>query len=227
MEQNSASATMAPTISNGGTTQNESIPTSREITKSLIGNWLIWYVILNILYFIIANYLLFQIESSLIQIIISIISQALIVFCAWTMSTRFTFKNKHIASEDVRVVMRNLVIFSIVICVMNGVYQFVQAEITFNNSIDSNYALKIKEKQMEQIYSAQEMSEYNRQKSEVIAEAKNQMYVNLAIVELVSVCVFLGIIPIEKRMIMKYVLKNDNITTPSVPPISSVPPITS
>ena len=165
---------MAPTMEGGSIVQNVSVSTSKEITKNLIGNWLAWYVILNVIYYIITNYLLFQIESSLIQIIVSIVLQALIAFCAWTMSTKFTFKNRHIAPDDVRVVMKNIIIFSIIVCVVNVAYQFVQAEAIFNNSINSNYALKIKEKQMEQVYSSQEMSEYNKQKSEKIAEAKNR-----------------------------------------------------
>lgn len=227
MEQSSASPIISPAMNGGSVAQNKTVSSSKEITKNLIVNWLIWYIIFNIIYSVIANYLLSLVGSSLIQIIVSIVLQALIVFCAWVLSTKFTFNNRYIAFEDVRVVVKRLVIFSIVICIVNGVYQFVQAESTFNNSIDSNYALKVKERQMEKIYSAQEMSEYNKQKSEAIAEAKQQMYVDLAIVELVSIIVFLGIIPIERKMIMKHVLKNNNITTPSVPSMPSTPPMVS
>ena len=145
--------------------QNKNVLTSKDATKSLIGNWLAWYVLFNIIYYMISNFLLSSIESSLVQVIIAIVLQALMVFCTWVMSTKFTFKDKYILSDDVRIVMKSLVIFTIVVCVADGIYQFVQAENTFNKVINSSYELKIQEKRMEQIYSTEEMAKYNRQKN--------------------------------------------------------------
>lgn len=201
--------------------QNKNVLTSKDATKSLIGNWLAWYVLFNIIYYMISNFLLSSIESSLVQVIIAIVLQALMVFCTWVMSTKFTFKDKFILSDDVRIVMKSLVIFTIVVCVADGIYQFVQAENTFNKVIDSSYELKIQEKRMEQIYSTEEMAEYNRQKNEIITDAKKQMYINIAIIEVVLVVIFLAMLPIEKKMISKHISESNNIV---IPPVATTPP---
>ncbi len=223
MEQNSVSTSMAPITSGDGAVRNKQTSTPKEITKSLIGNWLAWYIILYIIYYVVINYMLVPIvgESYLLQVIIAVILQVLMVFCAWFMSTKFAFKSRRIARDDVKVVMRNLIIFSVVVCVANGIYAFIQVEANFNDVVNSDYGLRIREKKMEQIYSDQEMSEYYQQKSEMVAEVKNRFYINFAIFELATTAVFLGFLPIEKKMISKHISEKDTRMPSPTPPTSS------
>ena len=156
-----------------------------------------------------------MIESQIIQVITSIALQALMVFVAWFMSTKFTFKNKAIRHDDIRVVMKNLIIFSVIVCAVNAVYQFVQLNSAFDHAVESDYGLRVKEKMAEQIYGSQGMQEYYQQKSEAVAEAKRQSDIYLAVFELFSVVIFLAILPIEKKLISKHAIMNNSTPMPS------------
>lgn len=206
-------------------TQAQNTISSGDATKSLIGKWLAWYIILSIIYTIVYSLISSAIESLIIQVIAAIILQALIVLAAWVMSTKFTFKDKLLKRSDVGAVMKNLIIFSIIVCAVNAAYRFVQVSSSFDSAIESNYELKVKEKMAEQVYDKQKMQEYYQQKSEAISEAKEQTYVYLAVFEVFSIAIFLAILPFEKKLIMKHATEEENAPNPFAPP-SPVNPTT-
>ena len=181
------------------------LATTKKITQGLIGNWLLWGIVFGIIYSIIYSLITRSMESMIIQAVIAIVMQGIIAFLIWKISTKTVFKNKSISYDDVPTVMKNLIIFTIVICVINGIYQFSQVNSTIDNAINSNFQLKYTESMMSHLYNDEQMAEYNKQKEDAIAKVKSQLYTYLAIIEIGLTAAYLAVLPFEKKEILKYV----------------------
>ena len=130
--------------------------TSGRMTQLLIGNWLLWSIVFFSLYKIILNITEINVESIVLIIIMPIVVHGIIIFLAWKLSTTFSFKKKTIAYDDVTKVMKNLIIFSIVICILAGIYDISKVNSLIYKEFQSNYE-KYKEGIMSQLYSDAQM----------------------------------------------------------------------
>lgn len=185
--------------------ENKEMATTKKITQELIGGWFLWGILFGIIYSIVYNLITHSIESLIAKAIIAIIMQGIIAFLIWKFSTKTTFKKRTMSSDNVPTVMKNLIIFTVIICVINGIYNFFEVNTIINESIDSSYELKYTESMMSYLYDEDEIAEYNKQKQDVIAEAKNQVYNYLVIIEIGLTAVYLAVLPLEKKEILKYV----------------------
>ena len=181
------------------------LATTKKITQDLIGNWLLWGILFGIIYSMIYSLITRSMESTIIKALIAIVMQGITAFVIWKVSTKSVFKNKSISYDDVPTVMKNLIIFTIVICVINGIYQFSKVNSTIDNAINSNFQLKYTESIMSDLYNNEKMAEYNKQKEDMIAKAKSQTYTYLAIMEIGLTGAYLAVLPLEKKEILKYV----------------------
>ena len=196
------------------------ISTVKDITRNLIGNYLGMYVIFNIGYSILYNTLLTKIESTIVLAIVALAIQAIIVFLSWKLGTSFTFRAKSIQREDVQKVMKNLLIFTIVLIVINGIYRFYEVNVTINRALENNYSLRIREQLYKKVATDEQIKEYERKKEEAIAEAKKEVYILLAVLEVGSVAISLSmLLLVEKRLILKHVAEESNVAVPPVQPI--------
>ena len=107
--------------------------------------------------------------------------------------------------NDVPTVMRNLIIFTIVICIISGLYNYYNINNTIDKSIDSDYQLQYTEKSLSRILDSEQMDKYNKQKEEAIAKVKSQVYIYFAITEISLTAVYLLVLIIKKKEILKYV----------------------
>ena len=101
--------------------------------------------------------------------------------------------------------MRNLIIFTIVICVLTGIYNITSVNSSMDKAINSDYKLKFSESMMSRIYSDEQMAEYNKEKEKAMAEAKSKANTYLIILEVGLTAVYLAVLPLEKKEILKYV----------------------
>mgnify|MGYP004665444841 CR=1 FL=1 len=178
--------------------------TSGRMTQLLIGNWLLWSIVFFSLYKIILNITEINVESIVLIIIMPIVVHGIIIFLAWKLSTTFSFKKKTIAYDDVTKVMKNLIIFSIVICILAGIYDISKVNSLIYKEFQSNYE-KYKEGIMSQLYSDAQMKEYEAKKEQKLKETKNKLYTYLIIYEIGITVVFMAELPLEKKEILKYV----------------------
>lgn len=185
--------------------ENKEVSTTKKITQELIGGWFLWGIVFGIVYSIIYSIASNFTESLIVKSIIAIIFQGIITFLIWKFSTKSTFKKRTMSKDDVPTVMKNLVIFTIIICVVNGIYQFVQVNKIIDKTLESNFQLKYTEKMMSYIYDDEQMEEYNKQKEEAISKVKGEAYTYLAILEIGLTVVYLAVLPLEKKEILKYV----------------------
>ncbi|MBR3152432.1 MAG: hypothetical protein IKF52_02325 [Clostridia bacterium] len=183
---------------------NSSMSSSSKITQSLIGYWLLWGLLFGLLYSFVYIILISPIESVVSQAILVIIMQGIMVLFIWKMSTKSALQKYTISYSDVPIVMRNLVIFTVVICVFNGMYNLSQVNSSIDKIVDSDYKLKYNEKRLSYIYDDDEMEEYNNQKEKAIKKAKSQATTYLLIVEIGLTAVYLGVLRFEKQELLKY-----------------------
>lgn len=185
--------------------ENKEIATTKKITQELIGGWILWGILFGIIYYIVYNLLAIFMKSLILKAIISIVMQGIVTFLIWKFSTKSTFKKRTMSHENVPAVMKNLIIFTVVICIINGIYQFSQVNSSIDKAINSNFQLKYAESMMSYLYNDEQIEEYNKQKEDAIAKAKSQAYTYLVIIEIGLTAVYLAVLPLEKKEILKYV----------------------
>ena len=185
--------------------ENKEVVTVQKITQRLIGYWFLWTIVLGIFYSIVFSLITKNIDSMISLAIITIVLQGITIFCIWMLSTTFAFKTDTIARNDVPTVMKNMLIFTIIICVINAIYNFYTLNTKIEESLNSNPILKYQEDLMYELYNSDVMEEYRKQKNAEIKEAKREAYTYLAVIEIGLTAVYLGVLPLEKREILKHV----------------------
>lgn len=185
--------------------EDKEIVTSGKMTQSLIGNWLLWGILFGIIYSFIYNSITSSMKSMVGIALVAIGLQGIIAILCWKYSTSSSFKKKTISYEDVPKVMKNLLIFTIVICAMTAIYHIANVNSTIDESVNSNYQLKFSESMLSYIYNDQQIAEYQAEKEKAIKEIKSKMYTYLIITEIGLTAVYLAVLPLEKKYILKYV----------------------
>lgn len=103
--------------------ENKQIATVRKITGELIGGFILYGIVFGILYDILYNSIANKIsENYILLAIIAIILQGIIGFCIWRCSIATTFRNRLIEKNNVKTVMKNLIIFTVIICILTAIY---------------------------------------------------------------------------------------------------------
>ena len=185
--------------------ENKEMVSAGKISQYLIGNWLLWGLLFGFIYSLVFTLTSNFIESLVLKAIIAVILQGIVAIIVWKLSTYSSFKKRTISNNDVPTVMKNLIIFTIVICVLNGIYNIASVNSSMDEAINSDYKLKFSESMMSSIYSDEQMAEYNKEKEKAITEAKNKANTYLIILELGLTAVYLAVLPFEKKEILKYV----------------------
>lgn len=185
--------------------ENKELVSATKITQSLIGYWLLLGIFFGLAYNTIYKIITPSVESIIVLALIAIGLQGIIALSMWIISTKTVFKNKTMSYDDVPIVMKNLIIFTVLVCALNGIYQFVRMNKAIDDALESDSELKARETMMSSIYDDDEMAEYNKQKEDAIAEAKSKVYTYLAILEIGLTAVYLVVLLPEKREILKYV----------------------
>lgn len=189
-----------------GRLENKEVSTVRTITGELIGGFILYGIVFGILYSFIYSAITNRIsENSLIlTAIIAIILQGITVFCVWRCSIATTFRKRLIETNDVKTVMKNLMIFTVIICFLTALMNFARVNETVEDAINSDVSLKISESYMQYLYDDEEIAQYEAEKEKVISETKSKLYTYLAVLEIGLLAVYLGVVPLQKKAILKY-----------------------
>lgn len=185
--------------------ENKQMISAGKMSQYLIGNWLLWGLLFGYIYSFAFSLITNSIESLVLKAIIAVIAQGVIAIIVWKLSTSSSFKKRTISYNDVRTVMKNLIIFTIVICILTGIYNIASVNSSIDETIKSDYKLKFTESIMSSIYSDEQMAQYNKEKEKAIAEAKSKANTYLVILEVGLIAVYLAVLPLEKKEILKYV----------------------
>ena len=186
--------------------ENKQVATVRTITGELIGGFILYGIVFGILYSFVYSAITNRIseDSLILTAMIAIILQGITVFCIWRCSIATTFRKRLIETNDVKTVMKNLVIFTIILCVITAMMNFAQVNETVEKTINSDAGVIMSENYMKYLYDDEEFAQYEAEKEKVINEVKGKVYTYLAVLEIGLLIVYLGVVPLQKKAILKY-----------------------
>ena len=184
---------------------NKEIVTSGKMTVSLAVKWLLWGIVFGIvLKFVYALTVSFV---SPLASIITMLLQVVMVYLAWKLSIKEAFEKKTINYYDVKKVMRNLIIFMVVVCILSSALSF----ITTSKEVDE--IAKSELKYVERVFNDDVMTEEYielkenaiKQKEQAIEKYRKDTYTQLIVSEIIWTIVFFAVLPLAKKEILKYV----------------------
>lgn len=184
--------------------ENKQVATVRTITGELIGGFILYGIVFGILYSFIFSAITIRIpkNSLILPAIIAIILQGITVFCVWRCSIATTFRKRLIKTDDVKTVMKNLIIFTVIICFLTALINFVQINKTIEDEINSS--LMVPEMYIGYLYDDDKIAQYEAEKEKKISEIKSKLYTYLAVFNIGLLAVYIGVVPLQKKSILKY-----------------------
>lgn len=186
--------------------ENKDVSTVRTITGELIGGFLLYGIVFSILYSIVYAAISNSISSDslILTAIIAIILQGIVVFCVWRCSIATIFRKRSIARNDVKKVMKNLLIFTVIICFITALMNFSEVNEKIDKTIKSD--LMLSETFMRYKYNSNEITKYQAEKEKAISEVKTKLYTYLGVLEIGLLAVYLGVVPLQKKAILKHAI---------------------
>lgn len=184
--------------------ENKEVATVRKITGELIGGFLLYGIAFGILYNIVYAAISNRISSDslILTAIIAIILQGIAVFCVWRCSIATTFRKRVINRNDVKTVMRNLIIFTVIICFITTLMNFLEVNEKVDKTIQSD--LMLSEFFMKYEYDFDEIAKYQGEIEKAISEVKTKLYTYLGVLEIGLLAVYLGVVLLQKKAILKH-----------------------
>lgn len=147
--------------------ENKEMVSAGKMSQHLMGNWLLWGLLFGFIYSFVFSLITNSMESLILKAIIAVIAQGIIAIIVWKLSTSSSFKQRTISYNDVPTVMKNLIIFTLGICILTGIYNIASVNSSMDEAINSDYKLKFSESMMSRIYSDEQMAEYNKEKKKL------------------------------------------------------------
>ena len=187
--------------------KNKELVSSGKMTSYLIGDWLILGIVFSIVYNFIYELITNSMESLILETLVAIILQGITVFLLWKSCLNFFFKKRTISNDDVPVVMKNLIIFTVIICLLSAALNLFTLNSTIDKEIQSE--LRYSESMMPYFYSNEAMKEYQEQKEQVIKEVKTKSYTYSIISQIGITTVYLAVLMLVKKDILKQIDKNN------------------
>lgn len=184
--------------------EERKLVSAKKITQELIGNWLLWGLILQFCCTIILKVITKSIDSNLFKAIITIILQIITVFFIWKISTAKAFKGKIILEEDITNIMKSLRVFIIIICIVIAIYNFSRIDMAIDEVLKTNYQLQISENIIMQIYDEEQIQKYYEIKEQAVEEARSQMYLYMAVFQSILTVIHLVMLSFEKKELLNY-----------------------
>ena len=123
-----------------------------------------------------------------------------------------TFKKRAILYADVSAVIKNILVYTIVICTLSTISTCITAIDSINGvekEINSNASVKMQEKLMQYYSTDKEIADYQSQKKEIIEQTQTQITTMYIILGVIQLAIYFGMIPIEKKWIMKHAVSDN------------------
>ena len=190
----------------GDSLEDKQVATVRKITSELIWGYILYGILWGILYSIIYSLLskLFSADLLIPKAIIAILLQGITTFAIWRCSINATFKKRLIDRNDVQTVIKNLMIFTVILLFINGGRVYLEVNEQIEKEINSNTTLRISETYMKYLYDDDKIAEYQAEKEKIISEVKTKVYTYLTVLEIGLIVVYLGAVSLQKKEILKY-----------------------
>lgn len=183
--------------------ENKEVASVRTVTGELIGGFFLYGILFGVLYSIIFYFVSKVIpeDSYMLSAIISVILNGFLSFITWRCSIFTTFRKRTINQFDINTVMRNLIVFIIIIYIINTAFNFKNINDKLNQLINSNSSFA--EKYMDYFYDDDEIKKYQEEKEKTIKEVKNKLYPSFILLNSGLLAVNIVIVLMQKKYISK------------------------
>ena len=184
--------------------ENRQLCDSKKITEQLIGMWLAWGLLFVLIYAFITLVLTLLIKNLIVLAIILVIFQGIFSYCAWKLSTKSVFKSFTMEYSSLHIVMKNIFLFTLVACLVIGIFQYYDIGNKIDQSISENRKIMYADTIMSATATSEELLEYQRYKEELIRQVKKTAQIYTIIIEIGTTIAFLAVLPLERKEIIKY-----------------------
>lgn len=181
------------------------IGTVRKITGELIGGFIVYGLVAAIIYSLVFSTIIEKIfGNSLVGIGISaVVLNGVLAYFVWKISASTTFSKRSIAAGDIPQVMKNMLIFTVIVCLISACSQFM----TFKQNvkkIEDNYMRVSNILSSSQFKDTEYAKQFNATQKAELKKAERPFYIYLGIMEVGITAVYIGILPLLKKEIIKY-----------------------
>lgn len=180
--------------------------TAGAITKKLILGYFLFGILFGLVYSLAYLIISAIFPSMIMNLILAIILQGVTVFCVWRCSINIAFEKKTIKRYDVSTVIKNMSIFTIIICLISAIFNFAEIGGSFeenvNKELDSNVGLRLTERYMEMLDS-EAYQEYQKELEKEISKAKTQLYGYTFALEAGLLVTYLVVVHMQRRTLLE------------------------
>lgn len=180
--------------------QNKYTVSTKRMTCEIVGLFLVFFVIFSLSFSFLSN--LVSRSSMIFYYIISAFKVLICAFMTWKCGIYFAFRQKTILKEDLESLLKNLMIFVIILCLLitiNNIMSFNKEKEKLNSTINTYNDL------VENLFDSGEKEEYDTLIHNEFREIYVRFFSNEIILRIVHICVY----NIQKKYIIDCV-KNNN-----------------
>ena len=128
--------------------EEKEVATVRKIKGELSGGFILFSIVFGIVNRILLNVVYSKISSDLwvLKLILAVIICCICIFLTYYASTKVTFKKRAILYADVSAVIKNILVYTIVICTLSTISTCITAIDSINGvekEINSNASVKM------------------------------------------------------------------------------------
>jgi len=181
------------------------IGTVRKITGELIGGFLVYGLVAAIIYSLVFSTIVEKIfENSLVGMGISaVVLNGVLAYFVWKISASTTFSKRSIAVGDISKVMKNMLIFTVIICLISACSQFMSFKQSVKK-IEDNYMRVSNILSSSQFKDNEYAKQFNASQKAELKKAERPFYIYLGIMEVGITAVYIGVLPLLKKEITNY-----------------------
>lgn len=173
-----------------------------DMTKAIISDFIIHEFIFAIILFFLTTVPFENIDSLIGKAVAQIIRSAILAIIVWKCTIQTAFQKKTITSTaEIPKLNKNLLIFTIVICLFSACYDYYDVNKTMNEYVENSYEVSL----MTMFYSSTEKEDF---KKELKEEIKSEFYPYFALLEIGTSLAYLGSLYLVKNDIEKNVNSN-------------------
>lgn len=180
--------------------QNKRIVSTKRMTCEIIGLFLVFFIIFSLFFSFLSD--LISGSSTIFYYIIGVFKVLICAFVTWKCVIYFAFRQKTIFKEDLESLLKNLMVFVIILCLLitvNSIMSLNKEKEELNSTINTYNDL------VENLFDSEEKEEYAALIHNEFREIYVRFFLNGIILWIVHICVY----NIQKKYIIDCV-KNSN-----------------
>ncbi|MFR2534166.1 MAG: hypothetical protein ACLTEH_04770 [Clostridia bacterium] len=193
--------------------EEKEVSSVRKITGELIGGFILFSIVFGLINNFLQRIIATKIGSDnwVLQIIVGLIVAMGCIFFTYKCSTIVTFKKRSILYTDVSAVVKNILIYTVVICslsIISTCMTTINRVENLEKEMNANSKVRLQEQWMQYVYSDSQIAQYRNEKQEIIEQTKTKYVVMCVVIEVAKVAIYFGMVPIEKKWIMKHAISD-------------------